>query len=442
MTTDHRAISAAASASRIRSQSRRFRAVFYLHIVFNCIVVPILLPLRTFEVWNAAEVIYANVLIVALYAVAVPSPLVFVPTRFLQLLLLYCLVVGSLIGLSNLEDPRATRDYFSHVFQILSAYVMYSAGTSQSREIWNDRTMRLLMLAAIASEYLGSAAIYAYGFQFGLGGYLVGGGLAGFLALCYFLPRSSPASFAAFATVLLSGKRGELVAALVVVASHFTVPRMRLAAQRLSLTSLFAGAAVTLVAAFTIAWLNAGTASEVVDWLEYRVESIQVALVGGDEGARVAAAGGRYEETDALMSEFGGIDWVVGKGFGYQVSYSPNDELVEEIHQVHFTPATLTVRFGLPAATLMMGYFVVVVLRAWMWRRRARRRGDDTVRINQLQTTWLYVLGQLLVSLTAFLIFGDLFFMLFIGILDGWIAVEARRAATSANVRRFAGTAQ
>lgn len=399
---------------------RRFRATFYLHVIFSAIIVPLLLPLRTFEVWNAAEIVYGNLVIVGLYLLSAPNLAVFFPTRFFQYLLIYCLLSGGLLGLLNVEDDTGVRNYLSHVFQIFSAYVMFSVGSSVRGEIWNDRIMRPLMLAAIGAEFAAAAAIYGYGIQQGVGGYLVGGGLAGFLAMCYFLPRSRPATSLGFLTVVLSGKRGVLVAAIAAFVTRLSLPAVRIRNGGISMTTLVASAVVTIVAAFTIAWSQVDAANELADWLEYRVGSISTALFSTDEEARLAAAGGRYEEVEAILSDFTSIDWVVGKGFGYRIGFAQNDEFADEIHQVHFSPATLTVRFGLPAAAIFIGSILFVLVQAWRHRLVALRDGASGGVTIQFETTLYYAIGGALISLTAFSIFSDLFFMLFIGLLSGW----------------------
>src|SRR5262249_52998657 len=156
-----------------------------------------------------------------------------------------------------------------------------------------------------------------YGVQLGLGGYLVGGGSV-FIALCYFLPRERLFAFVAFAALILAGKRGPLVAGLVVMLIHFTFPHLQQVRQSISFSTLFSVGIAVIAAALVFVWVRPDVIDAVGRHITERTDSILPALFG-DEDVRTTAAGGRYEEIDAITAGFTTSDWLFGRGFGYSI---------------------------------------------------------------------------------------------------------------------------
>jgi hypothetical protein len=395
-----------------------FRATFYIYIFITCIFTPLVAPLRVFEVWNSAYIVYANLAVVLLFALSARSLAVFVPDRYFLGLLIACLVLGTLNGLPNLEsgDLLAERNYLSHVFQLLAAYVMFSIGRSQRGEIWSESVMRALMLLTLASDFTGTAIVYSFGVQYGLGGYLVGTG-ASFAALCFFLPRNRGLALAALLILVLSGKRGPLVAGLVVFGISMALPAFKRRLVGISPSTLIAIAFGVTSAAFISVVARPDTVDQVFASLEERIMSIPVALLGSEESERRSAAGGRYDEVEYITQDFSTTDWILGRGFGFQISIIGEEEIVQ-LHNVHFTPATLATRFGLPLAVLILAYMIIVVINGFLDRIKGVGYDQNQIQAQQRETGLLYLMGSSLILLTAFTIFADLFIMFYLG----WIS--------------------
>lgn len=416
-----------AAHNAVPVSNRYFRLVLYSYVVVSCIASPLLTPLRVFEIWNSAYLVYANVGFVALFALAAPSPGAFLPDRYMLMLLLACLFIGMLVGLPNIEtSDGSVRYYAAHGFQLLSAYVMFAIGRSQRGELWSEPIMRGLMLLTIGADFAGTALIYGYGVQVQLGGYVVGSG-ASFIALCFFAPRNRAYTALSLLVLLVTGKRGPLVAGAVVFAISLALPRLRERMTGITFTSLvFLGVCVA-VGAFITTIVRPDAFDEIVENVEYRLSTIPKALIGTDEAERRTAAGGRYDELEAMTQDFGVLEWMVGRGFGFQVSFASEEES-GEIHQAHFSPGTLAARFGLPFALGFYIYFAVMIGSGFRRRIEYANANSGIAWIRQRETALLFLVGGTLISFTAFTIFVDLFFMLFLGVLSAWPPYQERKA--------------
>lgn len=384
------------------------------YLALSLIIVPLMGPLRSTGVLEPATL--RNLLLppLMLFMVAAfGAGRVIRPRAAVQIVLLVVFLQAMVRGFANGTDPATMRNYWSHLFQIASAYLMFGIGWIAIRRVghkyWRLFAM-LALLATLVSTTLTLGALDrgevsrlytpAYGFVF----------VTAFSAI-----YSAPTSAFAVLGSMVSNKRGPILAVVALFALHaFTSIRdnARTSLATFLKTVLVLSAAVGVVAVgvlSTLAWaeqpVNAGTPvgralnithNRISDLLAYReaVSSLE------------EISAGRIGEIEATVASLDAADYVIGAGAGWLLEIDG----VKRVQNIHFTPLSLTAVFGAPFAIYIYGFLIALVVRGSL-------RKDTAGLTTSERMAPLYLAGALVHSLTAYSLFIDLMVFFFAGLL-------------------------
>ena len=102
-------------------------------------------------------------------------------------------------------------------------------------------------------------------------------------------------------------------------------------------------------------------------------------------------------------------------GVGYSYDWVENGFVYERNHNnVHFSPVNLLTKYGL-VITILLYFIIIRILTKGMI---SLKKG--TLSINE-KVMLFYTITSFINSFTAFSLFSDLFFIIFLGILEGRI---------------------
>lgn len=387
------------------------------------VVLPLLAPLRSLGVIEPGEI--RNQLLPPLFLLMIISFGGFRVLGFKTLLhigLAFTFVQAMLIGIQNIMDPDRFRSYFSHLFQISSAYVMLSVGWLSVDRIGHRFWERFVALAlgallistfftvtALGRDEIGRLYTPAYGFIF----------VAAFSSI-----YSKSNSALTLGGLLLSNKRGPILAVALIFIQHQWNSLVAAGPRRASVlvkNIIHTIVMISGVAIATIIIVNWASAPGNEDTAVGRAVNItfgrlvDVVEAEGSKSSLDEIAAGRFEEINTALDSLGVFSFLMGSGAGWEITLSGG----KTVQNIHFSPLSLVSVFGLPFTVFLYGYLISLVIRSM------RRRGN----INQLSTTEkmapLYLSGALLHSIFAYSLFIDWLVFFFAGVLSKSLKTRA-----------------
>jgi len=330
-----------------------------------------------------------------------------------QAVLLLAFAQAMLRGFEYGASPDTLRHYASHLFQLLSAYVMFGVGWQSigktTTAFWKRFTW-LALAAALASTWMtlvllgrgdvGRLYTPAYGLIF---------------VVAYAVMESPIMMSLAFVGGLLSNKRGPIISVLSMVAAH-ALASIR-ASARVSLGSLVRVGSVAVVGLLVTAlslWALVGWANDSSNASSSAAIAIRITTDRLTDLVHVTSAtwrldqatSGRTYEVEAALQSLNVVDYIFGAGAGWTVNVGG----VKRVQNIHITPLSTAAVFGLPFAVYLYLYLVTQISRGVLRKNRASLSVVEKM-------APLYLAGALVHSLTAYSLFIDLLVFFFAGVL-------------------------
>lgn len=400
---------------KIGVNKRHLALYFYIAMAF--VALPLLSPLRALGEYEPATV--RNALLPPLLIVLIVANGVRVlrPRSMLQIAICVAFGVSSLVGIPNLLDADTPRDYLSHLFQLASAYVMIGVGWSSGGAVPGSFWRRSAVLGAVATfvatgmtlsaladERVGRLYTPAYGFIF----------VAAFGTVAsYWL------STAAALGLVVSNKRGPIVSVVAMYLYALLIAvcrRGRLAhgTRRRRLQQLLGVSTIvgSMVGVVVLGLWAIGT-TDVQDnpvaqavWITVgRLSGISTG--GGNIEALRGLSEGRVLEIESAWKSLKGLEFIVGSGAGWSVPVGGE----RVVHNIHFTPLSISAVFGMPFALLLYSSLLTLIVGG---SRALIARHDLTVAERMAAP---YLVGAITHSLFAYSLFIDLMVFFFAGVL-------------------------
>ena len=388
------------------------RMILGVYIFFVFVVLPLMSPLRALGVMEPA-----------LIRNAVLPPLLFLlilafgvghlirPKTYLHIILLAMFFLAAVIGLGNLGGESGARAYFSHLFQVGSAYVMVGVGWLAYDRLNEKYWKRLVVLALFSALVSTAATIRALGegeigrFYTPAYGFIL---IYAFGAVC-----STKTSILAFFGSVISNKRGVIISIVIMLLAKVVISvRTKGVSRKSMLKGSFLGVVSLLVigvgSASLVGWASlpmnrdVALAQAVNITYERMKETIQPS---GDRTLNQVSAG-RIDEIQLTLDSLTGVDYLLGSGAGWGLELLGG----REVQNIHFTPLSLVAVFGSPAAIALYCFLGVLAGRGIL--RQDSRYLNITERMAPL-----YLVGALVHSLVAYSLFIDWMVFFFAGVL-------------------------
>lgn len=290
--------------------------------------------------------------------------------RGFEIVLLSFLLWSGLLGGMQLASGNPQYDFWRVVKDLVPA-VLFFLKLGVFRQLLVEQQSYTRLIVVVCSIF---SAISILVFN-ALGGYSTGYvGLTPPVSMlaAYALSTHSPMLFLLSCLIIFaSGKRSFLIS--VIIGLGFALLKLGKTGASNNkrwrfgfITGLF-----MLIAMGTqLVWENA-----MVDKVMYTVSSLQESGVGDkntstfknagvttDQELLDAATGGRLREITAVTSEMKPIDWVVGAGAGFTYTLGVYDNVVVDRYaNTHFSPLSLTYKFGLPFAVIFYWWIIATV---------------------------------------------------------------------------------
>lgn len=388
------------------------RTAMSMYAGFIFLVMPLLTILRVLRIADPAVLLgYALPLLLGAFVLAFGPSKVLIPRAIMQYALLLVFAQAAVIGAIQLEGAESIRDYLSHLFQLSSAYAMFGIGWlgvekfgSKFWRRWTTLAMGAILIGsvsilfALSEERVDRLYTPAYGLVF---------------VLSFGLIYSKKKSLLAYAGLLVSNKRAVILVSLLMPAYSFVQKSFAARGARFVILAA-AKALLILVMLFGLAfavlqWADSPAArdSPVAQAIGITIDRISTLLYGGEPGASLdAVSSGRLSEISAALDQAEWWHWLVGAGAGHNFHVQG----VLPVQNIHFSPLSIALVFGVPFAAVLYLTFGSLLLRA-LFRREVLER-SVTERMAPL-----YLLGAVVHSLFAYSLFIDFLVFFFAGVL-------------------------
>lgn len=337
---------------------------------------------------------------------------VFKITTLMQVVLAFVFMQALLVGWKNLVYEGEPRAYFSHLFQILSAFIMFGVGLNIKRSL-DFNFWRLHVILALIATYI-ATFFTLRALDANLIGRLYTPAFGFILVAAFSAVYSSRISLVAFVGVLVSNKRGVIVAVMLVYIARFffdlvnknsgaVVGKIKIVFSGVLLFSIIIIVSLVAVEKAQEDGADGSAVSRAIFLTSDRMIKTVEGLYNNDELANVDR--GRADEIDTVLSEMDGLNWVFGNGAGWK-TVLPNGSVIQNIH---FSPLSLAAVFGAPFSFFIYAYSFCCISIFFL-----KRRDSEDVTVSMAP---LYLVGALAHSLIAYSLFIDLLFFLFLGVL-------------------------
>lgn len=397
--------------------SGKFVLALYLILVFS--ILPLLSPLRALGIMEPG--LLRNAVLPPLLLV---MTLVFGvgylvrPRTYLHLVLLAMFFISFIVGLKNLGDEGATRAYFSHLFQIISSYILLGIGWKLFDKLSVVFWKRLIYLSLIATLVSTALTIRALG-EGEIGRFYTPA--YGFILIYSFgIVFSRKVSIISFFGAIVSNKRGVIVSIVLMLGAQvFHSARV----QGLSKKGLVKGGLIGVIGLIAVSlgsaalWMWASSPknenyalAQAVNITYNRMS--ETLSPSGEENLNQITAG-RINEVQAAIESLDGIDYLLGSGAGWRIDVGGD----YEVQNIHFSPLSITAVYGMPAALSLYLVLSTLVFKGLV------RRDVYNLTITERMAPF-YILGALVHSLVAYSLFIDWMVFFFSGVLIRSIHVQ------------------
>ncbi|MCL5043067.1 MAG: hypothetical protein M1440_11575 [Gammaproteobacteria bacterium] len=393
--------------------------IFYFY--FSSVFLPLLSPLRNLEVLDPGLI--RNALLPPLFIALVFSiglGRVLKPRSGTQFLLVGMFLLGSIVGVQNIIIDESYREYFSHLFQVSSAYVMFLVGWLTFKN-WSEKFWKHFILLALISALISSALTIGALDRGEIGRYYTAA--YGFILIsAYAANSSSSITLLAVLGSVVSNKRAVVLAIITMLTAKFmgfAGARSRVLTYRRFISFslkfvFFALVSVATVLVF-VAWVNQNPTTGVSKAYNISVNRmIDVVDALQARSGLEEAASGRYQEIEIALGGMNEVNYFIGSGAGWNIQL----ENGKNVQNIHFSPLSIAAVYGFPIAISFYAMIIFVYLRFVFIRRRGLTLTE--------RMAPLYVLGALVHSFFAYSLFIDWLFFFFIGVMSRSVQFEIK----------------
>jgi hypothetical protein len=399
---------------RSAGSTRALHVALGLYLFLFAVVIPLLTPLRISAILDPAVVRNALLpILVLVIAVATGMRRLIVPKTWYHALLLPVFVMAALVGYGRLADVDTARYYLSHLFQLGSAYIMFGVGWSGFETV-HHRFWKVGVIATLVSTYAATLitlvalqreaidVIYTASYLF-------------ILVAAYGAHFSNRFAGLAILGTLVSNKRGVVLSLCGLFGQHIASGFIsgEMARQKKLGEYLLRGLVFLMIVAamlvFLITWAADPANQQLAVARAINVTYDRLASIvefGAGSAGIDRITSGRSEEVRAALDTMTGFSWLFGSGAGWNTIWR---QMV--IQNVHVTPLSLAVVFGVPFAIATYAYLFHLIFSA-----TAR-----PVALDRLTTTErlapLYLSGSVVHTFVAYNLFIDLLVFFFAGVL-------------------------
>lgn len=287
----------------------------------------------------------------------------------LSIVLSFAIIFGSFIGIVNFET-LSLRYFVSHFFGAIFMLVIYLFSINQSCEInWLERFIKksslwLTYVFSLVLLIFWGINIFFFGGNLYLGigtGYLI-------LPLAFFLVYSKfKSAFFIFFLILISGKRGPLLSAMVLVLAFlpFCIKK------NFVKSILIAGILVCLVATLVILTQGFTNFESLPIYISSPLQKLSTLNPNADDYNEDLAFSGRNQELILASSHFlkSPLNFITGLGFGWSYFFNAVIEGSTttdfNVHYVHIAPVNFFLTLGFPIAILILGSMFSIFIKAY-----------------------------------------------------------------------------
>ena len=338
---------------------------------------------------------------------------------FSYFLLIVCFT-GSLFGALRSNDPYLI---IADTGAILIASVIYIV--SQQPNIYPLKLKKILEIfayAMFASESLTVLLGYALKFM-GVTFYMSLSSVLALFPIAWFLStRRYRLVLAMFLVVMLGGKVGVMLSALVIILVHL------LLLKRLSLKYLLVGGFLffiainaTLFSIKDVEFSETGPFGATLSKIQYQNPyslTVEDILLEGEDQNVEEYGGGRVAEVIFSMSKLlslGNQPLLTGGGHGFSYDYIVGGVIFNDVHNVHLSPVSLLVKYGLIVTLL---YYVCTILLFNKYYRYLITYSNEPL----VFALFYFCVGNFVFSFTAYSIFVVGLYWFFLGFLTNLTA--------------------
>lgn len=215
--------------------------------------------------------------------------------------------------------------------------------------------------------------------------------------------------FALILVGLFSGKRAILVASFpalfLLIRKHLTVRKV-----------IIFFTSVVMMFLLLYSKLDDITTSKAFNKYKYTIESFEKYKETKDLEILNQASGQRLQEIISGFHEFKSTDYIFGKGAGYSYDLynAKRTKLIKEDYgNIHFSPASLIMSYGLLFFIILYGSFIVILIKA--------KRYSKTKYSFDVKILYFIVLAFFLESFFAFILFVVPFLPICLGLISNYL---------------------
>jgi hypothetical protein len=397
------------------------RLVLGAYLFLALFFVPMLTPLRQLQMFSPALVLIGSIPILVMLIVMMLGHKCLIFRSYMSLALVLAFVQAALIGLDHAIDGNI-RSYLSHLFQLFSAIVMLAAGTHWSDDFGKRFWRRFAMMAifAASASTLMSLRVWDAGEinRYYTPAYILIFVVAFSLAV---RPEGKTLTIGSILVAIISNKRGPLLSVVLMILTYFFsrlffFQHFRFRFPKRFLIVFICTAVATLITVIVISDQDLSKENGIVRAFDQTTSRLLKIVRDNPEEINLATySAGRVEEIESGLEALDGIALLIGNGAGWNVTLGSG----KVVQNLHVTPISLAVVFGLPFAAFFYLHLIFLIVRNI---RPCIIGGTITEKI-----ALFYLIGSILHTLVAFSIFIDLLNFFFIGVLVNFSSKHSER---------------
>lgn len=391
---------------------KSFVILFGIYILVSQVILPLASPLRVLGVVSPGEIrniILPPLLILMVLVIGLRTS--FLLRSYLHLVLLIVFIISMLVGLPNFMDGYY-REYFSHLFQLFSAFVMLNVGwfaVDLLKDNFWKKTIFFSLISILISTFitlvlLGSGDVGrlytpAYGF---------------ILVAAYSIYYSNLYSVLTMLGLFLSNKRAPMLSVFIIFISYFLVGlfhkkrfKLDFIVKRSTFFIIFSVIFSFCSLLFLYGWAKLPENQDNGLAMAINITTSRLETTLNNDNSDYDITAGRLDEVNIAMSSLNFYDYFLGSGAGWSINVGED----KEVQNIHFTPLSITAVFGAPFALFVYLYFVYIILKSILIKKDGK---DNFLIISNIAP--YYILGALIHSLFAYSLFIDWLVFFFIGV--------------------------
>ncbi|WP_460238825.1 hypothetical protein [Aurantivibrio plasticivorans] len=372
----------------------------HLYIYFSIVLIPLLTPLRGLGVFEPAYLKFLFLpFCIFMFSVLLVKSWKCVSISGFHLVLIVGGALAFTVGLFGLYKGASLKSFFSHLFQLYSAVVMFCVGRlfqSQGKKIKFEPLVGVAIISVVLSTLI-VVILWQGGY---ISRYYTAGYTLIFLGV-YGLAYRNSYLWKSFLLLLASNKRGPLLAfSLVWFSSLVSSKRLTVKPVLLFFLMLLA-AFMTLLSVLEIFEFEKILTSGLITPVTRTIDRLMLLFAAESLSDIWLAVGrARVEEVIIGLESINHISFWVGHGAGWNAVR----ESEAVIQNIHVTPLSLVVVYGFPFALILyLKLFSLSFLRA---------------RSSWLRFCKYYLFAALLHSFIAYSLFIDLLVFFVAGVLS------------------------